>query len=76
MVIRKQRADVSPAFRMVSDLDALTFCMRQLHEAQGVSVDVRPVLLGHIPRVNEMNYTCDMMLLKEKMRVVERADKR
>jgi hypothetical protein len=50
--------------------------MRQLHAAQGVSVDVRPALLGHIPRVNEMNYTCDMMLLKEKMRVVERADKR
>ena len=44
--------------------------------AQGVSVDLRASLLGHIPRVNEMNYTYDLVSLEEKTKVVAKAGKR
>ena len=44
--------------------------------AQGVSVDLRASLLGHIPRVNETNYTYDLVSLEEKTKVVAKAGKR
>ena len=44
--------------------------------AQGVSTAMRASLLGHTPRVNQRNYTYDMMSMAEKLEVVAKAGKR
>ena len=44
--------------------------------AQGVSVDVRSMLLGHMPIVNERNYTYDMIPIEQKKELFAKAGKR
>ena len=44
--------------------------------AQGVPASTRAALLGHIPRVNENNYTYDMIPMDQKRQMVANAGKR
>ena len=44
--------------------------------AQGVPASTRASLLGHIPRVNENNYTYDMIPMDQKRQMVANAGKR
>lgn len=44
--------------------------------AQGVPTFTRASLLGHIPRVNENNYTYDMISMDQKRKIVANAGKR
>lgn len=44
--------------------------------AQGVSETIRASILGHTPRVNQQNYTYDMMSLDQKREIISNASKR